>query len=58
MLMLYTQLSTKYIVTTLFLRRVKDSNLRNAHHVRLFSRQVQSTTLPTLHKTENILRRI
>ena len=50
MLRLYTQLSTKGVGTTLFLRKVKDSNLWNAHHVRLFSRQVQSSTLPTFHR--------
>ena len=31
------------------MRRGRDSNPWNAHHARLFSRQMQSTTLPPLH---------
>ena len=58
MLRLYTQLSTKGVGTTLFLRKVKDSNLWTLLRINGFQdRRNRPLCQPSI-ETENILRRI
>ena len=59
MLRLYTQLSTKGVGTTLFLRKVKDSNLWNTFRAFVcFQDKCNRPLCQPSIETENILRRI